>query len=128
MQSYFRESLRLLNLANLNALFPPVRPIRTKVRDEAPVRYAIGAKCHSSLVADGCIVEGEIDNCVLFRGVRVGKGTKLSNCVIMQGSVIEAGSTLEYVVTDKNVRVGAGQTMRGAASFPVFIAKGCVVL
>lgn len=127
MQSYFQESLRLLSAQSLQGLFPQERPVSTKVRDEAPVRYAIGAKCVGSLVADGCIVEGEVDNCVLFRGVRIGKGAKLKNCVIMQGSQIDEGVELENVITDKNVRVCPGQCLRGAASFPVFIAKGCTV-
>lgn len=127
MQSYFAESLRLLSAQSLQQLFPQDRPISTKVRDEAPVRYAIGAKCTGSMLADGCIIEGEVENCVLFRGVRVGKGARLKNCVIMQGSQIEEDVVLENVITDKNVKVCAGQTLRGAASFPVFIAKGCTV-
>lgn len=128
MQSYYRESLRLLDYANVQALFPTDRPIYTKVRDEAPVRYAMGSVVHNSLVADGCIVEGEVENCVLFRGVRVGKGSRLKNCVVMQGSSIEPDVLMEQVVTDKDVRVCTGQRLTGAASFPVFIAKGCTVV
>lgn len=128
MPSYFKESLRVLSVQNVCSLFPPEQPIYTKIRDEAPVRYAIGARCVSSMVADGCIVEGDVENCVLFRGVRVGKGAKLKNCIIMQGSEIEEDVILENVITDKNVCISAGQNMRGAAQFPVFIAKGCTVM
>ncbi len=128
MRSYFRESLRLLEPGSLDGLFPPDMPVYTKVRDEAPVRYAIGAHVVESLVADGCIIEGEVERCVLFRGVRVGKGARLKNCVVMQGSVISEGVTMENVVTDKDVHVGADQRLRGAANFPVYIAKGSRVL
>ena len=124
MQSYFSESMRLLDANNLAGLFPEDFPVYTKVRDEAPVRYAIGCKVSNTLAADGCIIEGEVENCVLFRGVRVGKGAKLKNCIIMQGTQIEPEAILENVITDKNVVVGSGQYLRGAASFPVFIAKG----
>lgn len=127
MQSYFKESLRLLDFKNLSGLFPEDQPVYTKVRDEAPVRYAIGSKCIGSLVADGCIIEGQVENCVLFRGVRVGKGASLKNCIVMQGSEIESDVVMENVITDKNVCVRAGQMLHGAASFPVFIAKGCTV-
>lgn len=124
MQSYFLENLRLLNPGNLEGLFPEGHPVYTKVRDEAPVRYAIGTAPKNILVADGCIIEGEVENCVLFRGVRVGKGAKLKNCVIMQGTEIEPGAVLENVVTDKDVTICEGQELRGAKSFPVFVGKG----
>lgn len=128
MQSYFHESLRLLNPENIEKLFPAERPVYTKVRDEAPVRYAIGSKVTHSMVADGCIIEGEVENCVLFRGVKIGKGASLKNCVIMQGTEIFPGARLENVVTDKNVTVSEGQELHGAYSFPVFIGKGYHVL
>lgn len=128
MQSYFSESLRLINPDNLAALFPQERPVYTKVRDEAPVRYAIASKVSQSIVADGCIVEGEVENCVIFRGVRIGKGAKLKNCIIMQGSEIMPGAEMENVIADKNVLIGENQSLRGAAGFPVFIAKESKVL
>ncbi len=127
MQSYFKEHLRLLEHENLEGLFPQNSPIYTKVRDEAPVRYSIGSKVHNSLIADGCIIDGEVENCVLFRGVHVGKGSVLKNCILMQNTRVSTDVVMKNVVTDKNVVVESGQKLRGATSFPVFIAKGCVV-
>lgn len=127
MNSYFAQSMRLLDINSLSKLFPTDRPIYTKVRDEAPVRYAIGSRVKKSIVADGCIIEGSIENCILFRGVHVAKGAKLKNCVVMQGTDISEDVTMENVITDKNVNVCGGQSITGAASFPVFIAKGCTV-
>lgn len=124
MRSYYDESLRLLDHTNIEKLFPEERPIYTKVRDEAPVRYAIGSKVSDSLVADGCIIEGTVEECVIFRGVRIGKDAHLRNCVIMQGSEIKNGAVMENVVTDKDVVIGEGQNIRGSRSFPVFINKG----
>lgn len=124
MQSFFEENLRLLNPDNLDMLFPESRPIYTKVRDEAPVRYTIGSKVTDCMVADGCIIEGELTDCVIFRGVRIGKGARLKGCIIMQGSVIESDVEMENVVTDKDVTVCAGQKLRGSRTFPLFISKG----
>ncbi len=127
MKSYFSEHMRLLEPGNLDALFPREHPIYTRVRDEAPVRYAIGSVVNNSMASDGCIIEGTVENCVLFRGVRVGKDAHLKNCVIMQGGEIGAGTTLENVVADKNVTIAPGQHLQGANNFPVFIAKNSVV-
>ena len=126
MKSYFDENMKLLKDANLDGLFSG-NPIYTKVRDDNPTRYIAGAKGKNSLVADGCVIEGIIENCILFRGVKIEKGVKVKNCVLMQDTVVEAGAKLEYVITDKNVKVTVAQELHGTDSFPVFVAKGCTV-
>ena len=73
------------------------------------------------------MIEGEVENSVLFRGVKVGKGAKVRNCVLMQDTVIETGATVEYVITDKNVNVSAYKELKGTESFPVFVEKGKMV-
>lgn len=127
MRSYFEESLRLLNPANLEKLFPKERAILTKVRDEAPVRYAMDAEANNSLVADGCIIEGVVDNSVVFRGVRIGKGARVKGCVLMQGTEVAAGVVMENVITDKNAVIRPGVNLTGASHYPVFIGKNSVV-
>ncbi len=126
LKSYFDENMKLLDDKNLDALFDP-SPIYTKIRDDNPTRYIEGSKAENVLVADGCIVEGEIENCILFRGVQIGKGAKVRNCVLMQDTVIEAGANVEYVITDKKVTITEGKELRGTDSFPVYIAKHKVV-
>ena len=108
-------------------LFDVNRPIYTKVRDDMPARYGLGSQVSNSLIADGCVIEGEVENCVIFRGVHVGKGAKLKNCVIMQDTVIGAGSNLNYVITDKDVVIQEDRTLMGFQSYPVFISKGSLV-
>ncbi len=127
MKSYFDENMRLLDPANRQALFPAARPVYTKVRDEAPVRYAMDAKVSNCLVADGCLIEGTIENCVLFRGVKVEKGAVVKNCVLMQGTTVEANARLEYIVTDKDVTITANKNLAGNESFPVYVEKGTEV-
>ena len=105
-------------------LFPADRPIYTKVRDDMPAKYGLGSSVENSIVADGCVIDGEVENCVLFRGVRVKKGAKLKNCVIMQDCVIGEGTKLEYVVADKNVEFDMNRNMAGSSSYPVYVAKG----
>ncbi|MCM1427225.1 MAG: glucose-1-phosphate adenylyltransferase subunit GlgD, partial [Eubacterium sp.] len=80
-------------------------------------------KVQNVMAADGCIVEGEVENSILFRSVKIAKGAKVKNCILMQGTVVEAGADIEYLVTDKNVTISAGKTMKGTDSFPVYISK-----
>ncbi len=122
MKSYFDENMKLLDEANLDALFSG-NPIYTKIRDDNPTRYISGSKTKNVMVADGCVIEGEIENCVLSRGVKIAKNAKVKNCVLMQDTVVEEGANLEYIITDKNVTITAGKELKGTDSFPVYIAK-----
>lgn len=123
MKSYFDENMKLLDEKNLDALFAG-NPVYTKIRDDNPTRYISGASVKNTMAADGCVIEGEVENSVLFRGVKVGKGAKVKNCVLMQDTVVEENADIEYVISDKNVTVSRGQVMKGTNTFQVFIAKG----
>ncbi|MGN0975795.1 MAG: glucose-1-phosphate adenylyltransferase subunit GlgD [Gemmiger sp.] len=127
MKSYFDENMRLLDDANVDALFNPAHPIYTKIRDDNPTRYVTGSKVKNALVADGCVIEGTVENSVLFRGCQVKKGAVVKNCVLMQDTVVEENSSVEYVVTDKNVHITADKQLTGTDSFPVFVAKNHTV-
>ncbi len=123
MKSYFRENLKLLEEKNIEALFSPA-PIYTKIRDDNPTRYIGGAQARNIMAADGCLIEGEVENSILFRGVKIGRGARVKNCVLMQDTVVEAGADIEYVITDKNVTITANKEMAGNDTFPIYVMKG----
>ena len=122
MKSYFDENMKLLDDYNIDALFEG-NQIYTKIRDDNPTRYIDGAKVKNTMAADGCVIEGEVENCVLFRGVKIAKGAVVKNCVLMQDTVVEAGANVEYTITDKDVVISAGKELKGNDSFPVYIPK-----
>ena len=122
MKSYFDENMKLLDDYNVDALFEGA-PIYTKIRDDNPTRYIEGAKVKNTMAADGCVIEGEVENCVLFRGVKIAKGAVVKNCILMQDTVVEAGASMDYVITYKDVVITAGKELKGNDSFPVYIPK-----
>ena len=122
LNSYFEENMKLLDDANLDALFSG-KPIHTKIRDDNPTRYIKGAKAVNTMAADGCVIEGTVENSILFRGVKIGKGAVVKNCVLMQDTVVGEGAKLEYVITDKDVTITSGKSLVGTDSFQVFVAK-----
>ena len=122
LKSYFDENMKLLDEDNLDGLFAR-DSIYTKIRDDNPTRYIGEARVKNTMAADGCVIEGEVENCVLFRGVRIAKGAKVKNCVLMQDTVVEEGAKLEYIISDKDVSFTAGKELRGSDSFPVYVAK-----
>ena len=126
IRSYFEENMKLLEDENLDALFSG-SSIYTKIRDDNPTRYIKGAKVKNIMAADGCVLEGQVEDSVLFRGVKVAKGAKVKNCVLMQGTVIEEGARVENVITDKNVRINEDRMLMGHRTYPLAIAKNSVV-
>ena len=126
MKSYFDENMKLLDDENLDGLFSP-SPIYTKIRDDNPTRYIEVAVAKNIMAADGCVIEGEVENSVLFRGVKIARGAKVKNCVLMQDTVIGEGASVEYLITDKNVTISAGKEVKGTDTFPVYVAKYQVV-
>lgn len=127
MKSYFEENMKLLDEDNRAALFKGGNSVYTKIRDDNPTRYINGSKAKNVMVADGCVIEGTVENSILSRGVKIGKNAKVKNCILLQDTVIEDGANLEYVITDKNVRVSSNRSLTGNDSFQVYVAKGQTV-
>ncbi len=123
VKSYYDANMALLNAENRNALFKPNAPIYTKIGDNGPVKYGIDAKTKNSLIADGCIIEGTVENCILFRGVKIGKGSVVRNCVLQQSTIIGKDSSLTSVITDKNVEIVDGRVLNGSETYPIYIGK-----
>ena len=123
-EEYFANSMALLNKDVREGIFNAHHPIFTKVRDRVPTYYGDECEIENSLLADGCIIDGEVENSVLFRDVVVEKGAEVENCVIMNDAVIGEGSELKYVILDKNVTVTPGTKLVGTANNPIIIKRG----
>ncbi|MBQ7173477.1 MAG: glucose-1-phosphate adenylyltransferase subunit GlgD [Clostridia bacterium] len=128
LESYFDASMALLTKEAQDSLLScPDRQIYTKVRNSPPTKYAETAKVTNSLIGDGCIIEGTVDNCILFRGVRVGHGAVLKNCILMQDTYVGDRADLNCVITDKNAVIKDGRRLSGHETMPFFIGKGQMV-
>ncbi|MDR2201692.1 MAG: glucose-1-phosphate adenylyltransferase subunit GlgD [Clostridiales bacterium] len=127
VSNYYKHSMELLRPENRAALFKPDASIYTKVRDSAPCRLEASARVSDSLIADGCVIEGEVTGSILFRGVRVEKGAKIENSIIFQDTYVGADSRLNCVIADKQARILANRTLSGHETQPYFIAKGSII-
>lgn len=123
VESYYRNSTMLLNEERYDELFIEGSPIFTKVKDEAPVKYLKDANVVNTLVANGCIISGHVEDSILFRGVKVGKGAIIKNSIIMQRCDIDSGVVLENVILDKDCKISSGRRLVGAKEKPFVVAK-----
>lgn len=123
LQSFTEANLALLNKDVRDDLFNRERPIYTKTRDDMPTRYGLDSDVKNSIIGEGCIIEGKVENCVLFRGVKVKKGAVLKSCIIMQDSIIGENCNLQYVTADKDVTVLDGHNICGTDTHYFIIKK-----
>ncbi|MBQ7061552.1 MAG: glucose-1-phosphate adenylyltransferase subunit GlgD [Clostridia bacterium] len=124
---FYRHNMRLLEPAVAEDLFNPEHPIYTKVKDEVPARYVGNGRSKNSIAADGCVIEGEVENSILFRGVHVGKGSVIKNSILMQSTYIGENCELNCMVLDKGVVVRNGRVLSGHENYPMILRKGAVV-
>lgn len=127
LEAYFKSNLALLKTDVRNSLFNENAPIYTKVGDNAPVKYGLESSVKNSSIADGCVIEGTVENCVLFRGVKVGKGSVVKNCVIMQGTTIGEKCSIEAIVADKNVEISDEKVLTGSEEYPLYLGKNAKI-
>ncbi len=128
MEGYFDCSMKLLDTSVRDRLFGVKnRPVLTKIRNSAPTRYCEGADVKNSVVAEGCIIEGTVENSIIFRGVHVGKGAVVKNSILFQDTYVCPDATLNCVIADKNVMIKDKRTLSGHESMPFYIGKNVSV-
>ncbi len=128
LESYFKNSMALLETEVRRDLFgDPDRQVYTKIRNSAPTKYTDDAKVKNSLLADGCVIEGEVENCIIFRNVHIGKGTVVKNCILLQDTYVGSNVKLNCVITDKNAVIKDDRSLSGHETMPFFIGKGQMV-
>ena len=123
VEGYFAANKMLLDSEKRNALFKNNMPVYTKVGDNGPAKYGLESNIKNSLIADGCVIEGTVENSVIFRGVKIGKDTVVKDSVIMQGTVIGNNCSVTSIITDKNVEISDEKVLTGSETYPVYITK-----
>ncbi len=127
VQSFFKFNMDMLDSANRRRLLPEDLPVYTKVRDEMPARYGENASVVNSLVADGCVIEGKVENCILARGVHVAAGAVVRDCIVMQDGQIHAGAEIANCILDKQAVIEGNARLIGPAEYPIVIPKRVTV-
>ena len=129
LADYFRCSMEQINddYARKSLFDVPNRPVYTKVRNSTPTYYSDTSSVKNSMIADGCVIEGTVENSILFRGVKVGRNCTVKNCILMQDTITGENVFLNYVISDKNVIIRDGRMLSGCDAQPYYIEKGKMI-
>ncbi len=123
VRTYYNESMKVLNEDTRNELFETGRKVYTKVKDSVPTIYGNKSNVSNSLIADGCVINGTVENSILFRDVRIEEGAVVKNSIIMEHGVVMQGGQIAYTITDKSVVIGANRQISGSEDYPIVIVK-----
>lgn len=92
--------LDLRDIYSKNPMFPP-----HYVSETATIK--------NSNISDGCIVEGEVENSILFPGVKIEKGAKVDYSIIMPNTVVKANADIKYSIVSENTVIGCNAVIGG---------------
>lgn len=127
IQAYYNANVDMLQDANLTALLKGSQNIHTKVKNEAPTYYARTSDVNDSLIANGCLLKGEVKHSIVFRNVTIEKNAVVNSSIIMQGSYVGTGAELHYVILDKQVRIEPNTKLIGTKDKPIVIEKNSII-
>ncbi len=121
--SYYENNMKLLEKEVRDEIFGAANRIYTKVKDQVPTQYKESSSVSDSLIADGCVIEGKVENSIIFRGVYIAKGATVKNCIVMQNTVIEEDCEIENVIIDKECTLRESKRLIGQPNYPVILPK-----
>lgn len=127
LNNYFESNMELLNTQLCEELFNKNGPIYTKVMDAPSTYYSEDSYVSNSLVANGCILEGKVENSILHRDVHVKKGAVVRNSILLPNVTVSESTNLNYVILDKYVTITPRKMLFGDQSNPFVIKKNMVL-
>ena len=126
-RDYVRANMDMLDPVKRASLFPPERRVATRARSDASTYFGDASQVRDSLIADGCRIEGTVERCVVFGGVRVAPGAVVRNSIILNDTVIGEHCDLDHTVADKNVTLSPYTSLCGSERLPLLIPKGSIL-
>jgi len=123
LKSYYDANINLLKKPIANELFYERGTILTQTKDEPSTLYTETANVQNSHVANGCIIEGSVENSIIFRGVKIAKGAVVKNSIVMQKSEIGENASVINSILDKETQIGEGVRIAGSTLIPFVVEK-----
>lgn len=105
-----------------------------RLRDRSPAEVGPEAVIENSLVYNGCRVDGEVRDSILFPGARVARGAKVHNSILIFDTTVEEGAVLDKVITDAHVRIdrgchiGQGEDLTANRRYPELLSSGITLI
>lgn len=126
-QSYYDANIALIDLKTAETLFDDEWPIYTRTNDSSPTHYFESARIRRSVVSNGCMIEGTVENSIIGRGCVIKKGAVVKNSVVLADVEIGEGVHVENQVVDKHSKLIHVKEVVSEPEHPGYIKRGDVL-
>ena len=121
VDSYYKTNMEFLNKNTRDYFFKQYPDIYSKVDDLPPAKYNYGANVRNSLVSSGCIVNGTIENSVLFKKIYVGNNSVIKNSIILSNAYIGDNAYIENCIVESGSTIKANSRYVGDTGTKIVI-------
>ena len=116
IDSLWEANMDLLSKNNELDLHDPSWKIYTEDVTSLPQYIGADAKIEKAFVTQGCVIDGEVKNSVLFTGAKVAAGAKVIDSVLMPGSEVEEGAVVQRALVADDIKIGKNAVVGSADS------------
>ena len=113
VESYYRTNMDFLKKDIREYFFSQEPTIKSKIEDLPAAKYNVGVNVSNSLISSGCIINGTVENSILFKGVYIGSNVTVKNSIILNGSYIGDNSHIENCIVESRDTIKGGSTYIG---------------
>ena len=124
VDSYYKTNMDFLERDTRNYFFKEYPEILTKVSDLPPAKYHPGANVKNSLVASGSIINGTVENSILFKKVFVGNNCVIKNSIILNDVYLGDNTYIENCIIESRDTIRANTRHVGEGGIKVVLEKG----
>ncbi len=121
VESYYKTNMDFLKADVRKHFLQDYPNIYTKVHDLPPAKYNAGSKVKNALIGSGSIVNGTVENSLLFKKVFIGNNCRIINSIIMNDVYIGDNTVIENCIVESNTTIRANSSYIGEGEIRVVV-------
>lgn len=121
--SYYDANMSLIDYKAASDLFHEDWPIYTRTSNSCPTHYFDSSVINSSVISDGCVIEGTVENSIIGRGCVIKKGAVVKNSIVLASTEIGENVYIENQVVDKHATITHVKEIISPAGHPGYIKR-----
>ena len=123
MEDYFDTNMDFLKAETRDYFFKQYPDIYSKVDDLPPAKYNVGSNVRNSLISSGCIINGTIENSVVFKSAFIGNNCTIKNSIILNDVYIGDNTYIENCIIESRDTIPANSCYKGEDGIKIVIEK-----
>ena len=124
IEDYYRTNMDFLKAPIRDFFFRQYPEVHSRAADLPPAKYNVGVNIKNSLLSSGCIVNGTVENSILFHQVYVGNNCVIRNSLILNDVYIGDNTIIENCIVESGDTIQANSCYRGENGIKIVIEKG----